>query len=110
MDSALILKIVFIFVYWLLSFFSGLLPVKVPALKNSTKWAGISNCFAGGIFLAISLIHLLPEGNEALNEGCGGDCGYPWAFLIGLLGYILILFIEKVAFDAHDMLEGHEHT
>ena len=80
MELPLILKIVFIPIYFLLSFVCGLLPIKIPSLKNSTKWSGIANSFAGGIFLAIALIHLLPEGNEAMNEGCGGDCGYPFAF------------------------------
>jgi zinc transporter 1/2/3 len=72
------------------------------------KWSGVANSFAGGIFLAIALIHLLPEGTEAMNEGCGGDCGYPFSFLIGLMGYILILMIEKVVFDAHGG-PGHSH-
>ena len=27
------------------------------------------NCFAGGVFLAMALIHILPEAAETYNEG-----------------------------------------
>ena len=69
----MIVKIVSIPTLFILAIIFGLLPVYNRAVRNSTKWRGICNAFAGGIFLALGLIHLLPEGNEALNEGCGGE-------------------------------------
>lgn len=107
MKSSMIVKIVSIPTLFILAIIFGLLPVYNRAVRNSTKWRGICNAFAGGIFLALGLIHLLPEGNEALNEGCGGEWDYRYAFLIALVGYILILFIEKVAFDNHNIVEDN---
>ena len=40
---------------------------------------------------------MLPEAAENFEEGCGGRCAYNWAFFLALLGYTLILFIERVA-------------
>ena len=110
MKTSMIIKIISIPVLFILSIAFGLLPVYNRTVRNSTKWRGICNAFAGGIFLALGLIHLLPEGNEAFNEGCGGEWDYRYAFLIALVGYILILFIEKVAFDNHNIVEANDNS
>ena len=69
----MILKIISIPILFILALTFGLLPVYNRAVRNSTKWRGISNAFAGGIFLGLGLLHLLPEGNESLEEACGGE-------------------------------------
>jgi zinc transporter 1/2/3 len=73
MEITTIIKICAIPTYWILSFLSGLLPIKVEAVRNSVKWSGIANAFAGGIFLSLGLVHLLPEGTKLMNKGCGGE-------------------------------------
>jgi zinc transporter ZupT len=50
---------------------------------------------------------LLPEAHEQLSEHYSPD--YPWAFLLAIGGYLLILFVEKVACDSHSFLV-HEHN
>lgn len=50
---------------------------------------------------------MLPEANELLQEEY--KTKYPWAFLLCLCGYLLILFLEKVAFNAHELMK-HEHA
>jgi zinc transporter 1/2/3 len=107
MEDYTIVQICFIPVFLILSFGFGLLPIKIPSIRNNLKWSGTANAFAGGVFLAIALIHLLPEADELMNEGCGGSCGYPVAFLLVLAGYILILLIERVFFSAHKL---HAHN
>ena len=51
---------------------------------------------------------MLPHAAEDFEEGCGGQCAYNWAFLIALLGYTLILFIERVAVP--ESLEAYESS
>jgi hypothetical protein len=37
---------------------------------------------------------------------------FPWPFLIAIFSFSLILFVEKIAFDAHELVhdeDGHEH-
>jgi zinc transporter 1/2/3 len=82
-----------------------MLPVKVDAIRTSAKWSGIANSFAGGIFLSLALLHLMPESAELMNAACGGECAYPFAYLIILLGYVVILIIEKVVFNGHHKRE-----
>lgn len=55
----------------------------------------------------MALLHLLPEANSQLTQHYNSN--YPWAFLLALGGYLLILFVEKVACDSHAFLK-HEHT
>jgi hypothetical protein len=78
---------------------------------------GIANAFAGGVFLTIALIHIMPEQAEAYEEyKCGEepniDCEninddpdweakefFPLPFFMVFCGYVLILIIDKVMFD-----------
>lgn len=70
---------------------------------------GIANAFSGGIFLGIGLFHLLPEGQEKF-EGNGLLSKYPSAYFLAFCAYSLILFIEKVAFNSHQLIDhGHDH-
>jgi len=60
----------------------------------------MANAFSGGVFLSLAFGHLIPEcvhGFEGMNEAL--------PFMIVLGGYLLIFFVEKVAFDAHGLLE-----
>ena len=78
--------------------------------RTSTKFLGIANAFSGGIFLGIGLFHLLPEGQEKF-EGNKLLSTYPSAYFLAFCSYSLILFIEKVAFNSHQLLDhGHGHS
>jgi zinc transporter 1/2/3 len=43
---------------------SGLIPLKSKEFQSSTRIMSLSNAFAGGIFLAIGLIDLMPDAQE----------------------------------------------
>jgi zinc transporter 1/2/3 len=87
----------------------GILPVKSKTFKESPKILGIANAFSGGVFLAIGLTHIMPEEVNAWNELHEGEKTFPWPYLILVLGYTLMLTIDKVVFDAHEILDGHGH-
>ena len=56
----------------------------------------------------MSLTHMLPDSSHYFEDGCGGRCDYEFAFLIALLGYALILFIERVIVNPYRFY-GHGH-
>jgi len=80
---------------------------------------GICNCFAGGIFISIAFIHLLPEvasnyhewvhGHEepTFRHGDDEDEVFPLPYVLLFAGYALILFIDKVLFDSHGYFHDH---
>ena len=84
--------------------------------RKSTKIIGIANAFSGGIFLGIALFHLLPESVEGF-EGYFEEIKYegvfskmPLAYIFAFCSYCLVLFVEKVAFDSHSLIDhGHDH-
>ena len=55
------IKITFIFVSFAEALIAGVIPVKCKAFKESPKVLGIANAFAGGVFLAIAMMHIMPE-------------------------------------------------
>ena len=100
----LIIKIVSIFVFLGMAMAFGLMPYYITRCRESTKFLSISNSFAGGLFLGIGLLHVLPESAEKLEK-----YDFPWAYVCSFCSYALIFFVEKVAFDSHSLLHGHGH-
>lgn len=75
------------------------------------RWLSLLNCFSGGVFLAAGLVHLLPHCQES-QERLGHLVGdYPLYLVLITLGYMLVLFVERVLFDVHGSAHGHgPHT
>jgi hypothetical protein len=61
MENYNILKIIFIIVALLEAFLMGIIPVKCKYFKESPGVLGVANAFSGGVFLAICLMHIMPE-------------------------------------------------
>lgn len=55
------LKIIFVFIIFAIGLGSGVLPAKVPRCGKNKKFMSMANAFSGGLFLAIALVHVLPE-------------------------------------------------
>lgn len=75
------------------------------------RWLSLLNCFSGGVFLAAGLVHLLPHCQESQAKlgALVGD--YPLYLVLITLGYMLVLFVERVLFDVHGSAHGHgPHT
>ena len=99
-----ILKIISIISMLLMGFFFGIMPYCIKSCRNSTKFLNISNAFSGGLFLGIGLFHVLPEGDEKIKDKWPD---LPWAYFIAFLSYALILFVEKVLMDSHELLHNN---
>ena len=104
----IVIKILSIVVFLLMALGFGVMPYFIVKCRTSTKFLSISNAFAGGLFLGIGLFHVLPESNKMLIKTTGDEV--PLAFFCAFLSYALILFVEKVIFNSHSLLHGHDHS
>jgi hypothetical protein len=55
------LQVIAIFVFFIEAFVGGMLPSWSANFKNSPKKMGLANALAGGVFVSIAFIHILPE-------------------------------------------------
>ena len=112
-NAVLVTKICFIIGSFLEALIAGMIPTFSSKCRESPKVLGIANAFAGGVFLAIALMHIMPEQIAAWNElkaEQGVDEPFPMAELLCLLGYTTILLIDKVMFDTSALFDednGH---
>ena len=96
---------------WICMVVFGLLPIYNTRFKTNSRLLSLCNCFCGGLFLSIGLVHILPEAHDMLdgmkmktNLGCGDD-GIQWSYLICILSFSSILFLDKVVFNNADLVE-----
>jgi len=82
-----------------------LIPLKIPKFTNSKVAVSVANAFSGGVFLSLAFGHLLPEAVEAFH---GRNVPETLPYFLALTGYMMIFFVEKIAFDAHSLM-GHDH-
>ncbi len=57
------LKIALIFILFFVCYL-GLIPAYSKHCRSSQLTLSLMNCFAGGVFLAMAFIHILPEAVE----------------------------------------------
>ena len=108
LDEMKTFKVVFIFVFFLIAFL-GLIPRVLGSCRESKAALSFMNCFAGGVFLAISLIHLFPEGAAQFDEWAGDDFEFPLFYTLSFVGYLSALMFDRVIFAKHQTKIGHSH-
>jgi solute carrier family 39 (zinc transporter), member 1/2/3 len=84
-----------------------LVPLQSKKISDNKLALSLANAFSGGVFLSLAFGHLIPEcvhGFEGMNYN------EVTPYLLVLSGYLLIFFVEKVAFDAHEILHEMEHA
>jgi len=77
---------------------------QIQHIKNNAQILSTFNCFGGGILLSVAVIHMIPELNEIFHD-VESLHGYPIGMLFVILGYLILLVLEKVIFR-HE----HHHT
>jgi ZIP Zinc transporter len=97
-------KIIFQAILTTINVACWLLPLKSKKISENKLGLSLANAFSGGVFLSLAFGHLIPECVHGFSD-------YPEAvpYMLVLGGYLLIFFVEKVAFDAHDILHEMEH-
>ena len=114
-DPTLVLwtKIGFIVIAFLEGAITGMIPTWSSNCRESPKILGVANAFAGGVFLAIAFMHIIPEEIEGwvdynADKGNDGEV-FPLPEALVFMGYLLILLLDKVLFDTHALFEGDEN-
>lgn len=98
--------------------------------KTKSKVQSLSNCFASGLLLGMSLIHILPETSDKYNdfmkeeEGTHAESAdehdhkhdhehsIPVPFILFLCGFLFMLLMDQVVFKKveHDKYEETQQT
>jgi solute carrier family 39 (zinc transporter), member 1/2/3 len=91
-----------------------LVPLRSKKITDNKLALSLANAFSGGVFLSLAFGHLIPECIHGFNHA-GGEINEALPYMIVLGGYLLIFFVEKVAFDAHEIMHnmeagGHAHS
>ena len=63
-----IMKLCFIPLIFCVALGFGILPAKVERCGKNPKFMSMANSFSGGLFLAIALVHILPDVVKDWNE------------------------------------------
>lgn len=88
----------------------GFFSIWLASSKKSDRLFSLGNAFAGGIFLGAGMIHMLPDAQDGF-EGFAGQTGFPWVFLVCAIGFLIVLFLEKVLLHQHDAIaESEKHN
>ncbi len=98
------------------TFICGTLPLcfinclRRAGTRSVNRILELANLFAGGVFLATLLLHLMPEASEILSAALEEEhlhISYPLPELIVAAGFFLIAITEQLAFCFHH--PSHEH-
>lgn len=77
----------------------GWKPLFLARTQPNHRLLEFGEAFGGGIFLGIGLFHMLPEAQENF-EAVYGHLNYPFANLLCALGFVSLLFLEKILLRA----------
>lgn len=97
-------KVIFQALLTTLNVVCWLVPLRSKKISDNKLALSLANAFSGGVFLSLAFGHLIPECVHGF-EGVGNEAT---PYLLVLAGYLLIFFVEKVAFDAHEILHEME--
>ena len=86
----------------LLNIFCWIMPLRSKNFTQNVELLSLANCFAGGIFMMLSFGHLIPEAISLMHSV---DKSPADALRFALLGFLMMFFIEKIAFS-----HGTENT
>lgn len=75
----------------------GLIPLLAARESTSRRFFSLGNAFAGGLFLGVGFMHLLPAGFKQLAA-----IEYPLGALLAALGFAVLLLIDRVVVSERD--------
>lgn len=103
----LTIKLISLIIILVIGVIFGLIPYFITSCRKKMSCLSLVNTFSGGLFLGIGLFHILPEANEKFEKYKKLE-DVPLAYFLSFISYALVLFVEKIAFDGHSLLHGHE--
>lgn len=76
-----------------------LYPIKIRTRPKHNHFLEYGDAMASGIFLGAALFHMLPDATKGFQESLGA-VNYPLAELFCAFGFVLLLFLERLATSA----------
>ena len=106
--SPLAIKIIAGLAIFGIAIVGGMIPILVAKQQASRRYLSLGNALAGGIFLGVGFVHLLPEADEALRK----LVDYPLAPLLAALGVGLLLLVDRVVLEGRNsmLVQEEERT
>jgi zinc transporter ZupT len=83
------------------------IPLFLTQHRKSHWLLSLVNCFSGGVFFAVGMVHLLPDCFEAAAKLQQPFNSQQAALSLVVAGYCLIFFMERVLFNLHE--HDHQH-
>ena len=96
-----VVKLLMAGVLFVFGFGGGTIPRMLATTQRGETLLTLGGGFAGGVFLGAGTIHLLGDSHAFFAEANGGT-DYPYFLLVGGVGFLLILFLEKVLVRAEE--------
>ena len=103
-------KIIFQVILTTINVVCWLVPLQSKSFGENKLALSLANAFSGGVFLSLAFGHLIPECVEGFASSLVGHYNEATPYMLVLSGYLLIFFVEKVAFDADAIKEELEHA
>ncbi|CAI2330055.1 unnamed protein product [Caenorhabditis sp. 36 PRJEB53466] len=120
--SVELLKWIMLGVMALMTIIFGLLPIKLidylnapnsAMHKHSSLLLSLFSCFAGGVFLSVCFLDMLPDSLEAwesVRQDTGYLSDYPFVQLIALCGFFFVYLTEELSSVICNAGHGHSHS
>lgn len=99
--SLLIFKLLAALIILLTSLLAGIGPLRRSNANPESYLLELGEALGGGIFLGIAFFHMLPDAQADLQQ-VYGNLSYPYANLLCVLGFVILLFLEKVILHIGD--------
>ncbi|KHJ94257.1 metal cation transporter, ZIP family [Oesophagostomum dentatum] len=103
-----VLKAILLGAISLITIAFGLIPMRVMEIlshksgdyaKRAALIISLLSCFAGGVFLGVSFLDLLPgalESFERFKKDANWETDYPWVPLLFMVGFFLVNIFEEL--------------
>jgi zinc transporter 1/2/3 len=101
-------KVIFQAILTTINVVCWLVPLRSKSFGENKLALSLANAFSGGIFLSLAFGHMIPECVEGFASSAVGEYNEATPYMLVLGGYLLIFFVEKVAFDAHEIMHEME--
>ncbi len=95
-----VFKVLAIAAIFLVGTSGGLLALGAGRTRRSEIFLSLGSALAAGVFLGAGLVHLMPDSIGALN-GYFVGIQFPLGFLLTAVGFLFILFLEKILLAHH---------
>jgi len=93
-------KIAAALIIFISSLVAVIYPIRTHLSRPHSESLEMGEAFASGIFLGVAFFHMLPASIASFHR-LWGTVNYPVAELICVLGFISLLFLERLALVTH---------